>query len=235
MMPANSLIKNNFNEAVDTAIKASQDHTYRTSDDNTTRLSDNISASLDKAMHLRNDVNSQLQQAESYRQTASFAEEHAFSINSNENQAFVNYMLSDEGGHKSMSQIREMQKEGSGSFEGQQAWRDFAAHQTESLRQQFTQDSGGMSAQSIKQDANGINQSMATSTTIEGNYSDNAIHVWDKGLSQGIDKSQAIDKGAETEVAWERAQADYEVNKGKERLHDMSMKGSKAIVDETNK
>jgi hypothetical protein len=51
-----------------------------------------VGSSFDKAQQVRHEVMANYQQSQSYRQAASFAEENATSINSNANQAFMQWM-----------------------------------------------------------------------------------------------------------------------------------------------
>ena len=81
-----------FNQAVDTAIRGVQEHSYRTHNETGQRLVDNLGSSFDKAEQARHDILSNYQQAQSYRTAASVAEENAASINSSANQAFFEHL-----------------------------------------------------------------------------------------------------------------------------------------------
>ncbi len=81
-----------FSENVEIAVRGAKDYNYRTSDEKGHRLADNIGSSFDRAYQARHEMMANYQQAQSYREMASHAEENATSINSNASQAFVNWL-----------------------------------------------------------------------------------------------------------------------------------------------
>lgn len=83
---------NSYSQTVDTAIKGVQDHRYSTNSEQGQRLMEGINNSIDQAAQARQEMSSSFQQAESYRAVASYAEDNATSINSNVNQAFMNFL-----------------------------------------------------------------------------------------------------------------------------------------------
>jgi len=82
----------NFSQSVDIAVRGMQEHSYRTSSEEGQRLINNIGSSFDQASGARHEVMSNLQQSQSYRDMASYAQENATSINSNATQSFMNWL-----------------------------------------------------------------------------------------------------------------------------------------------
>jgi conjugal transfer mating pair stabilization protein TraG len=88
----NVIADSNYSSAVDSALRATQDSNFRSSSEEGQRLATGLSASLDKTQQARQDMTSNLQQSEGFRQIASHAQENAVNINSNASQAFFNGM-----------------------------------------------------------------------------------------------------------------------------------------------
>lgn len=83
---------NHYSENVDIISRAAQDKSLRINNEKGARLVDNMGSSFDQAEGYRRELQSSLQQAESYRLQASRAEEDAFRIDAaaqNEFQSFI--------------------------------------------------------------------------------------------------------------------------------------------------
>lgn len=83
---------------VDIAKRYAEDNHYRTQADTAERLSNNIGNSYEKALSLRSDTVMNFNKAESYRDTASYATEHAASINTNVGQVFFDWLQQQKDG-----------------------------------------------------------------------------------------------------------------------------------------
>jgi len=81
-----------FVENVDKAVRGVQEKSYRTSDEQGQRLAESVGSSFDRANQARHEMLANYQQSKSYREMASRAEENATSINSNANQAFMQWL-----------------------------------------------------------------------------------------------------------------------------------------------
>lgn len=87
----------NYSQSVDTVLRATQDHSLRSGSEEGQRVINNIGSSFDKATAARQDMSSNFQQAESYREMASVAQENAININSNASQPFLEWLAKQPG------------------------------------------------------------------------------------------------------------------------------------------
>jgi len=78
-----------FNHHLEVATRALKEESYRESGDAGTRLTQDASHSFDKAESARSEMIANLQQAESYREGAQYATEHAMNINANASQVLM--------------------------------------------------------------------------------------------------------------------------------------------------
>jgi len=95
----NYINNTNYSKNVDKVERAVKDHSFRLNDEEGKRLVENMGASLDKAESARVDMQSNLTEAKSARQMASFAEENAESININASQHLAEWMMKRPGTH----------------------------------------------------------------------------------------------------------------------------------------
>ena len=86
-----------YSESIDTISRAAQDKSLRVNNETGSRLVDNMGSSFEHAEGYRHDVQSNLQQAESYREQASKAEEDSVRIDTVGTQEFVNYIANQPG------------------------------------------------------------------------------------------------------------------------------------------
>lgn len=86
-----------FRNVVDSVQRAAQDEQLRSNIDNGERIMDNLGTSFEQAANLRQDAVAHLQDAASYREAASFASDHASSINVNMGQQFVEWVAEQPG------------------------------------------------------------------------------------------------------------------------------------------
>jgi len=82
----------NFSQLVDSSVKAIREHSHRTGSEQTNRLSDSISSSFDKGNTLRDEIMTNYQKSQAYREAATMSDERVASINQNANQQFINWL-----------------------------------------------------------------------------------------------------------------------------------------------
>jgi len=87
----------NYAQNVDLVSRAVKDHSFRTNNEEGSRLVNSMGASFDKAESARQDMQHSYQEAETARQNASFAEEHAASIQVSGAQRFSEWMANQPG------------------------------------------------------------------------------------------------------------------------------------------
>ena len=88
-----------FRHHVDDVVRSAHDEHLRSGNDENARLLNSVANTFDKGLQFRNDSSNSLSQSETYRKTASFAEENAVSINTNTSQAFVDWLMTQPDGH----------------------------------------------------------------------------------------------------------------------------------------
>lgn len=177
-----------YSHNVDTAVRAMQEHSFRAGSESGQRLMDSMGSSLDQASSARQEMSSSLQQSESYRRTATLAEENSVSMNSNASQPFAEWMANQPGtngsGHMGMSHAA-----------------DIMAHQPElaqSYANRFSQEYASQvasgwnqglpsSAGSVASGAN--NASVPSSSQVQSDYASFNQEVRDKGASERLNKS----------------------------------------------
>lgn len=86
-----------YSENVDIISRAAQDKSLRINNEAGSKLVDNMGSSFEHAEGFRRDMQSSLQQAESYREQANKAEEDAVRIDTVGNQEFVNWVANQPG------------------------------------------------------------------------------------------------------------------------------------------
>lgn len=89
--------KSGYSENVDIVSRAAKDHNFHSNGEKGARSLDSIGSSFDRANSLRKDSDAHFQQAASYRNVASHAEENAVQTNVNAGQAFLDFIANQPG------------------------------------------------------------------------------------------------------------------------------------------
>ncbi|MBP9777577.1 MAG: conjugal transfer protein TraG N-terminal domain-containing protein [Rickettsiaceae bacterium] len=88
------LTNNNLTATFDKAIKGIEENSYRSDLREGANLSKNMSSSLDNAIQSSKSYSAHLQESQSYREIATYNNEHSGAINYNANQEFLEYVTS---------------------------------------------------------------------------------------------------------------------------------------------
>jgi len=93
-----------FTHQVDMAVRTVQEQSFRSGSEENERLSSGVSSHFERANSLRTEAQASFNQAESFREMASYAKEKSASIDENASSDFVDWMSGqpDPGGHGAM-------------------------------------------------------------------------------------------------------------------------------------
>ncbi|MFN7097201.1 MAG: hypothetical protein ACK4PR_06550 [Gammaproteobacteria bacterium] len=164
--------QSSFRHNADTALRAAQDEHYKTGNDQANRLLDNISSSYDNAMAARSEMSSSLTQADSYRKTASFAQDNAVAVNTNASQSLVNWMMQQPDGHGGqLGAVGAEQVLNSNPTQAQEYANQFISGEVNKLASQFSH--AQSSESTIKNEYQQTSQSLSGESAI---VSSNAAH-----------------------------------------------------------
>ena len=204
----------NFSQSVDTAVRGVQEHSYRTSNEEGQRLVDNVGSSFDRATQARHEMTSNLQQAQSYREAASFAEENAATINSNASQAFMNSMVDQP--HASTKEIEGMMVNNPAA--AQATAEQFVQEQAQQYLQNFHH-AAGSSPESIKEEFGRSNHQVPTDTdVVQKNIKDKA-ELQSIATDRGLKPGHIVDKQTEREAHSIIANSKLGANTGKKDVY----------------
>ncbi len=196
-----------YSQNVDTALRGVSEQHYRTGSEEGQRLVDGISSSYEQSVQVRNDMQSSLNQAQSYRDAATYAQEHSDSINTNGGQVLFEQMQQATHGNlrdiESTEVNHPMDAQSMGNQLSQQYANDFLndwrkSHQvnTEGVEQANQQNNATLAQ------ANQINQANAT------NHASVEVQAHEKGLGEG----SIVDKSAKTATETLRNQSQKQIN-----------------------
>lgn len=88
------LKQNNLNNTFEKAIKGIEENSYRSDTRDGLNLTDSMSASYDNTIQASKNYSTHMQEANSYRELASYAKNNAANINYNANQDFIEFIAS---------------------------------------------------------------------------------------------------------------------------------------------
>ncbi len=125
-----------YSQSVDTALRGISEHSYRAHTEDGQRLMDGISHSYEQSLQARNDMQSSLNQAESYREAASLREEHADTINSNASQPYFEYLQKTQGGNLRQIEQQQTDNPAAGQTAGQAFMAEYSHHYLEQWREE---------------------------------------------------------------------------------------------------
>lgn len=223
--------------SVDTILRDVQEGNYRASTEEGQRLAENISASLDRAHQEQTQAAAQFQQAETYRQIASVAEENAVSINSNATQEFMTHLQ-----HSGRS-MRDIEQTMVNHPEQAQAIADeFTRGKAQTFIRNFQKQAGSSEAK-IKQTDHDNDQTLKTQhkpSDPETLYHADQALITEKAHAQGLNKDTLIDKKPAQEVgrlimekSREVADRGKKVQREKEEVGQKVDKNQERVRDET--
>jgi len=192
----------NFAHSVDTAVRATQEHSFRTGDENSQRLANSVSNSFDHSAQTRNEMGSQYQQSQNFKDMASYAEENSTSINSNANQVFMNWLKdqpSPGSTGKSMG-MRSAEYMMTNEPELAQGYAErFSAGEAQHYLKSF-KESAGSSEQSIQQDNDQHNAQIDSKTDVSQRYKAGNIAVKESAVKEELNQGQKIDDAAKRDA-----------------------------------
>lgn len=202
--------KSGYSENVDMVSRAAIDHSFHSNNEKGARLLDSMGSSFDKSNSLRKDADAHFQQAASYRNVASHAEENAVQTNVNAGQAFLDYIANQPGpnGHGRMgvmTAVSALRDPENAKLFAEHFARDYANRNLSSLGQGVPH-----SQQEIRQ----IHQNNAESISTQANVD--------------LQKHQTVNKGQVMTSAGQRELLN-------ESLVDASVKGLAESKFEANK
>jgi conjugal transfer mating pair stabilization protein TraG len=226
---AHDFVQNtHYADNVDVAVRGVQEHQYRASTEAGERLSENVGSSFDKAEQARHEMVANLQQSESYREAASFSEENATSINSNANQAFLNWVETHAG--MSQGQIETMM------VNDPQAAQALAKRFTENEAEQYLHAFEGHQAssqQSINADFAHESQTLSSDATVTAERTANEAQVMQHPEAKTLHITK-VDTQAESSAKAIISGSQFDLNTSKEQI---AQKGDalKKVITEKNK
>lgn len=218
-----------YSKNVDTVLRAAQEHSLRSNNEEGQRIINNMGTSFDRANSARQDMTNSFQQAESYREMASVAQENSVSINSNASQVFIEWLSKQPGtnGHGHM---------------GMQSAEYILTHEPELARQYASNFSKGYSQsmlsswssnlphskQSIHSSYENHNQTISGQSSIQTSANNNENILRESIKQAGILEKSEIDVSA-------RRVSENIINDNKNKLEDghqdTSHRGDKIELD----
>lgn len=182
---------------VDNVLRGVAEGSYRSNNEEGQRLLENISTSLDRAHQEQTQAAAQFQQAETYRQVASVAEENAVNINSNATQEFMTHLQ-----HSGRS-MRDIEQTMVNHPEQAQAIADeFTRGKAQAFIRNFQKQAGSSEAK-IKQADRDNDQTLKTQhkpSDPKTLYHADQAQITEKAHAQGLNKDTLIDKKPAQEV-----------------------------------
>lgn len=218
------LNNSNFSNAVDQATRAAKDHSFRSNNEEGQRFGQSIASSFDQAEQARQDMQSQYQQSESFRNMASYAKDNSLSINANASQPFLDWMKNQSApgshGPMGMDSVEYIMANRPGlAQEYAQRWSQQEASQ---LANNFSQQSGGMSSSSVQSDFQSNNSNVPSDGSVRGHQTSHDNTVLSKAHSQGLGAGSIVDHSAEQQADDVLHQAQQSIA---EREHSVSGQG----------
>jgi conjugal transfer mating pair stabilization protein TraG len=183
----------NYSQSVDTVQRAVHDHSLRSSTEQGQRVIENIGASYDKAESARHDMQQSYQEAKSYREIASLAQENAVSINSNFGQVFKEW-FANQPGTNGQGRLGEAGVETLIKYHPEIA-RSYAERFSEQYTSNLMKHSHGLpSSASIKAEYQASLHQHQNESKVSGGYQSNFKHIQHKANSADIDPNMKIDE-----------------------------------------
>jgi conjugal transfer mating pair stabilization protein TraG len=205
-----------FSHSVDVATREIQEHNYRTNQEEGHRLSDSVASSFEQANRASHDMSTHLQQAQSYREMASLAQENTRNINTNYNQVFYEWLSNQPGtdGHGHMGTTGAatvLRDPGMGQAYAQR----FVEEHGSSLMPHMQ---GNMphSSSDVQSAYRASQSSVKTESAITGQYGADRNQVFQMAHNEGLGKGNIVDDSVvkTTEATHKAAQWNIDEQQG---------------------
>lgn len=224
-----------YSENVDVISRAAQDKSLRINNETGSRLVDNMGSSFEHAEGYRHDVQSSLQQAESYRKQASKVEEDAFRIDTVGNQELVNWIANQPGtdgrGKLTLDSVPHIMKDPelrSHYLKG------FAENYKADLEKDWNHGLSG-SSQAIQHSYEKNNKKVPDAAKIQSSYNTDRAHVEDKANATGLTQNQFIDYSIKPKTESTIYKTDQNVHQKDEDINNQGNEIKQHIEKEKSK
>lgn len=211
---AESFVKDSgYSNHIDVVERAARDKQFRTNNEAGNRLVDNMGASYDRAQGLRTESMSNLQKAESYRQTANEASENAMSYRMTMDQKLAEYIASqphpDGSGAITMARLSDITS-------NPEVMRRYVDRFVQANLQDFmpTKSHHGVpnSQQAVERVFNQNNRHIGNMNTIQDRYDQDKQLIADQAAKKEM-LSHSVDRST-------RQQVDADIIKHRNTVHD---------------
>jgi conjugal transfer mating pair stabilization protein TraG len=190
----------NYAQNVDLVSRSVRDHSFRTNNEEGNRLVNSMGSSFDKAESARHDMQSSYQEAESARQNASFAEEHAASIQVSGAQRFSEWIANQPG-------TNGQGRMGPHSVEAIQKDPVLAQHYANQFLDQYKQEIAGnwnrglpSTKQSIQGQFHSNSHHTQGSSAVQAFGDSQKTHIQQQSNQQGLMSSRFVDTSAKEQT-----------------------------------
>ena len=178
---------NSYNDTIDSALRAVKEQGYRATTDSGSRLVDNISSSYDKAMQSSDNLRAHLQEAENYRELASYSKDNGAAIDYNANQEFIDHLsdqtLPNSNGRMGMNAAEALIRHNPDVVETYAG--RFVQHKARSLMESWS--SKNITQDTVNTKFNEYKSGMANNNQIQNDYLNNKNRIQSK---EGSDLSK---------------------------------------------
>ena len=225
-----------YSETVDSARRATQESNFRMSNEEGQRLANSMASSLDKAQQARQDMTSNLQKSESYRKTASFAQDNAVSINSDASQAFYEWVQNQPGtdgkGRLGANGVETMQQQDPIGFANYA--KQFAEQYSTNMTQRW-QGQQPASAAAVQAAHERHNQSIPSKSVIESGHQIGQQQINESANAHGLGSGTIVDPSVKRRANEPIQSANNQIAHQKQGMNQASDSFAKTVKGEINK
>jgi len=230
----NVVSDSNYSSAVESALRASTDSSFRANSEEGQRLTEGLSASRDHALQARQDMTSNLQASESYRQSATHSQENSVNVSSNASQAFFNGMrewMANQPGTNGNGKL------GVRAFEQMQTTDPelFAGYAKQYAEQFNTATPHVSSPASVAGAHNRHNQSIPSGAAVEQNYDIQQQQVNDEAGKHNLSNGSIVDQSAKRNAHALTQDAAQHVGQKRQELDQKSQSTVQKVRGEMSK